>query len=148
MMQSEFAASFQLSVSTKTFYARIFMAGDIEVAKQVCRKECQRDGLCVTIEPTQYIYTGGEEAGFVVGLSNYPRFPAMPETILARARDLGKKLLGELNQGSFSIMTPDRTEWYSMRKQDLDGISAFEAQIWKHPELETQYSHRAQLVGA
>lgn len=37
----------------------IFIAGDIEQAKQVCREYCYQIGLCVTIEPVAYIYTGG-----------------------------------------------------------------------------------------
>lgn len=31
-------------------------------------------GLCVTVTPTTFIFTGGEESGAAVGLINYPRF--------------------------------------------------------------------------
>lgn len=63
----------------KTYWVRLYLSGPIESAKQLLRKECGQKGLCVTVEPTSYIYTGGEESGYVVGLIQYPRFPA-PES--------------------------------------------------------------------
>lgn len=54
---------------------QIFMAGDISEAKKEIRSYCYEVGLCVTVTPTDFIYTGGEESGFVIGLVNYPRFP-------------------------------------------------------------------------
>ncbi len=47
------------SETVKSIQFEIFMAGDIAQAKQACREYC-RVGLCVTIEPCDYIYTGGE----------------------------------------------------------------------------------------
>jgi hypothetical protein len=99
-----------------TYTATIYMAGDIEQAKQVCRQFCCAVGLCVTIEPTTYIYTGGEERGFRVGLLNYPRFPAEPALILDRARELARNLLDVLCQHSYSIVTSAETEWFSRRE--------------------------------
>ena len=99
-----------------TYWVRLYLSGPIEVAKQVCREECLREGLCVTIEPTTFIYTGGEEAGFVVGLVNYPRFPTIPEALIVRARDLAIKLLDRTCQYSVLIMTPERTDWVTKRE--------------------------------
>lgn len=101
--------------TTDTYYVRLYLSGPIEVAKQVCREECLREGLCVTIEPTTFIYTGGEEAGYVVGLVNYPRFPTTPELLNARAGDLALKLLERTCQHSVLIMTPQWTEWVTKR---------------------------------
>lgn len=98
-----------------TFRVRIYMSGPIEIAKQLLRAECLREGLCVTIEPTLFIYTGGEEAGFVVGLLNYPRFPTTEGELLARARDLASKLLDATHQHSVLITTSDVTEWHTRR---------------------------------
>jgi hypothetical protein len=64
-----------------TYAVRLYIAGDVETAKRWLRHECWREGLCVTIEPTTFIYTGGEEDGFVVGFVNYPRFPTDPAGI-------------------------------------------------------------------
>ena len=33
----------------ETFWVRLYLAGDIEQAKQVCREECMAQGLCVTV---------------------------------------------------------------------------------------------------
>jgi hypothetical protein len=73
-----------------TYTVRLYLSGPIEVAKQTIREECLREGLCVTIEPTTFVYTGGEEAGYVVGLLNYPRFPGESAALVARARPHGE----------------------------------------------------------
>lgn len=104
------------TVKAETHVIKIYMSGPVEVAKQVIREECLTAGLCVTIEPTCFIYTGGEENGFVVGLLNYPRFPSTPEQLLARARILAIKLLDQTFQHSALIVTPTMSEWYTMRE--------------------------------
>lgn len=100
---------------TDTFTASILMAGDIATAKQVCREFCFEHGLCVTVEPVAYIYTGGEEAGFRVGLINYPRFPSMPSVLRATADSLALALMTRLCQHSYTILTPQETRWVSRR---------------------------------
>lgn len=102
-------------VTEPTFCARIYMSGPIEVAKQAIRADCLREGLCVTIEPTTFIYTGGEEQGFVVGLLNYPRFPSTPEKIIDRARYLMHLLLEATHQHSALLVTEQSTEWITKR---------------------------------
>lgn len=104
--------------TTTTSWVRIYMSGPIEVAKQIIRVECLRKGLCVTIEPTVFIYTGGEEAGFVVGLLDYPRFPIGFEELLSRARYLATLLLNGTYQHSVLLQTPSFTEWISVRPEN------------------------------
>ena len=99
-----------------TYWARIYMSGPIDVAKQIIRMECLAVGLCVTIEPTTFIYTGGEESGYVVGLIRYPRFPSEASVIIARARSLMEKLLEGTHQHSALMMTPEVTEWITKRE--------------------------------
>lgn len=96
----------------------IFMAGDIAQAKQVCREYCFKVGLCVTVEPVEYIYTGGQETGFRVGLINYPRFPATEELLLETATGLAHFLLARLCQHSFSIVGPRETLWFTCREEN------------------------------
>ena len=107
-----------ISKECSTYQVKIYIAGPIEVAKQILREECNKEGLCVTIEPTLYIYTQGEEQGYVVGLINYPRFPKSTEEIYQQAKELGSKLLQETYQGSFTIVATDRTEFFSIREVD------------------------------
>jgi hypothetical protein len=99
-----------------TFWVRLYLSGPIDVAKQILRQECLVEGLCVTIERTTYIYTGGEEAGYVVGLVNYPRFPSTPDQLVARGRDLADKLRVGTYQQSSLLQTPVFTEWTTTRE--------------------------------
>lgn len=105
------------TVTVETIRFDIFMAGDIGRAKQVCREYCFVQGLCVTIEPVEYIYTGGEEIGFRVGLINYPRFPSTEAEILEKATTLAGRLLCHLCQHSYSIAGPRETIWFSRRPE-------------------------------
>lgn len=101
--------------TASTFWARIYIAGDLSMIKQVCREHCMQVGLCITVEASAYIYTGGEESGAVIGLINYPRFPSTEDEIYNKARELGEKLMERCCQHSFSIMTPTDTFWFSRR---------------------------------
>lgn len=102
-------------MEVSTHWAKIYIAGPIEVAKQILRRECFKGGLCITVEPTTYMYRWGEEAGYVVGLVNYPRFPAEVDEIDAMADRLTRVLLDETYQGSAMYMTPTTTKWITKR---------------------------------
>lgn len=93
----------------------IFIGGDFAQAKQVCREYCFDVGLCVTVEPVDYIYTGGEESGVRIGLINYPRFPTTQEALWTRASELAEILMLRLRQHSYSVVGPDLTHWVSRR---------------------------------
>jgi hypothetical protein len=105
-MQHKYCQSYPIS---------IFMAGDCEAAKKLCRFYCDEVGFCVTVTPTSYIYTDGQEDGFVVGLINYPRFPLDPSELWARALSIADTLRVSLGQDSYSIQAPDKTLWQSWR---------------------------------
>ena len=97
-----------------TRLVEVFMAGDIAHAKQVIRRFCREVPCCVTVTPTTFIYKGGEEAGFVVGFRNYPRFPTDAYTLRNMAADIAGRLRVELGQKSY--MTVDAggmTTWSS-----------------------------------
>jgi ferredoxin len=93
----------------------IFMAGDIDAARQICREYCDEVGFCVTVTPTHYVYRDGEEAGFIVGLINYPRFPSHQAALAAHALAIADRLRVHLGQESYSIQYPDLTVWHSWR---------------------------------
>lgn len=94
-----------------TYTIRIYLSGSIEAAKQVIREHVLERPLCVTVEPTTFIYTGGEEQGYVVGLLNYPRFPTAPNELNVRANILAELLLERTFQRSALIVTPTDTKW-------------------------------------
>lgn len=104
------------TVQTQSYWVKIYIAGPIEVAKQIIRREAKAQGMCVTVEPTTYVYTGGEELGYVVGFINYPRFPAAPSSIWARAEKLAEILKNETFQSSYTIMDPSQAVWVSDRE--------------------------------
>lgn len=102
----------------KSISAKIYMAGDYSDAKRFCRQFCLH-GMCVSIQKTDYIYTMGEEAGFVVQIINYPRFQKTEEEVYDVAVDLAESLILELHQGSCSIVMNDETYFLSRREQDF-----------------------------
>ena len=104
--------------SLPTWRVRIYITGPIEVAKQVCRSECLEDGLCVTVEPVSFIYTGAGEDGVRVGLINEPKYPCNPSEITDRARKLAVRMLEAMFQHSVLIQTPEETEWITKRALD------------------------------
>lgn len=93
-------------IKNKSYWVRIYMAGDINKAEETCRSfvEC---GLCVNISKTNYIYSFGEQDGFVVELIQYPKFPDTEHSILNKATELMELLLVECHQKSCTIMTPE-----------------------------------------
>lgn len=100
-----------------TNWARIYMAGDMEITKQVCRAYCFNIGLCVTLTKTDYIYAGGLEGGFIVELINYPRFSIAYEELLRKVERLAEELMDANYQKSYTIMTSKETFWYSRREE-------------------------------
>lgn len=105
--------------TSPTITFTIFIAGDLGEAKKVCREYCMEVGLCVTVEPVSFIYTGGEESGVRVGLINYPRFPSSLEALQATAQHLAAALQRRLCQHSYSIVGPSETEWFTLRESEV-----------------------------
>ena len=99
----------------KSFFANIYLAGDVNIIKQACRQFCLEIGFCVTITETLFIYTGGEEFGVQIGCINYPRFPKTNDEVLKRAKELAEKCRTAACQQSYLIMTPEITIYDSNR---------------------------------
>lgn len=102
---------FEIKNICKSFHATIHMAGDINHARQICRKFVM-SGACVQVTPCEYIYTGGLETGFTVRIMNYARFPRTDEAILDMASELALLLGEELCQKSYSIETPVHSYYF------------------------------------
>lgn len=103
--------------SIKSWWARLYVAGDLRTAEMICRQHCFPKGLCVTIEPTKYIFAGGTEDGVCIGFIQYVPFPEDEKEILKRAVLLGKDVAAANFQWSFSIITPIESIYYSRRKK-------------------------------
>ena len=98
----------------KTYWVRIYISGPLEMIEQCCR-EFVLDGLCVTVTPTKYIFTHGEETGVVVELINYPVYPTMDNDIWRTATELADFLLDNTHQGSYTVMDPTKTYTFDRR---------------------------------
>lgn len=105
-------------VETASYPVQIFIAGSVWEAETICLEYCNAVGLCVTVNETDYIYSGGDEPGVIIGLINYGRFPSEPAAIFAHAEALALKLIEGLGQESASIQAPDKTVWISFRSAD------------------------------
>lgn len=104
-------------VLSPTIRYDVFVAGDVNTAKSLCAAFCFDAGLCVTVEPVTFIYTGGREEGVRVGLISYPRFPVEDAALGETTRRLADALLEGLHQHSYSIVGPRETIWVSRREQ-------------------------------
>lgn len=99
--------------TAKTYTAQIFVGlrhgytntiANLDVVRDICRDYVNQVGLCVTLTPTEFIYTDGGEPGAIVGLINYPRFPSTPEAIDAHATELARLMKESLHQNRVSIV--------------------------------------------
>lgn len=102
----------------ESHWARIYIAGDYDKARDICRQYCYKVDLCVNVTRNAFIYTGGEEEGVIVELINYPRFPSITDVVDAKAYELGIELKRQLCQDSFLLMTPKETIWSTDREND------------------------------
>ncbi len=81
----------------------------LDEARHICERYVDDLGLCVTLTPTEYIYTNGSEPGCIIGLINYPRFPDTKGAIKTKATGLARKFLKEFNQFRVTIVFTDET---------------------------------------
>lgn len=106
-------------ISEKTFVCEIYIAGEMSDIERICAEFCM-SGLCVSIEPVKFVYTGGRETGAVVRLVNYPRFPATPASIRTTARLLADKLIEGCCQWSALLIDSENTEWRTNRPEEQE----------------------------
>ncbi len=81
----------------------------LEEAKAICQNFVDDVGECVSVTPTEFIYTNGNENGFVVGFIQYPRFPRKKKEIKSRAIQLAALLMLKLNQYKVTITTQHKS---------------------------------------
>lgn len=107
-------------VEVPSYSVSIFVAGaDV---RPICQAYCDEIGLCVTLTPTSYVYTGGAEDGWIIGLINYGRFPSAPADILAKAEALALRIIKEsgglIQSATVQPPPPENAVWISFREGD------------------------------
>ncbi len=90
----------------------------IEEVNAICQKFVDEVGECVSVTPTEFIYTKGNENGVVIGFIQYPRFPRKKKQIKKRAIQLGTMLIFELNQYKVTVTTPSKS--YMLENKTLE----------------------------
>jgi len=101
----------------KSFKVELFIAGSYEEIKMICRKHCFPKGLCLSISENLTFFAGGSEIAFKIEIFNYPPFVEKENVILEKAIALGKNIVEENYQWSFSIVTPKKTLYFSRRRK-------------------------------
>lgn len=124
----------------------IFIAGAAVDAVTTCQSYCDAVGLCVTVTETLYVFTDGFATGVIVGLINYPRFPATPEEIWTKAEVLARKLREGMEQESFTIQAPDKTVWFSWRAEDCDSDGTATAALCEDIAVPKDCQARAESI--
>lgn len=111
------------TVVSNAYSITIYIAGDLADARRSLRQQCVEDGLCVTLTPTEFVYTAGLESGVSVGIVNYPRFLKTPDELYTRALSVTERLMFDLCQHSALIDAPDKTTWLTRRPEDTGNYS-------------------------
>ena len=91
--------------STFSETIKIYIAGSRQNIEDCCKAFCNEIGFCVTVTETNFIYTGGSETGFEIGIINYARFPSNYDGLITNAEVLAKRLIEDSFQSSCSIVS-------------------------------------------
>lgn len=103
-------------IEEPTVQVLVFLAGDMADVRRACREFCM-EGLCVSVERTDFIYTCGAEEGALVRVVNYPRFPSTEGEFYLKAKQLARHLRVACHQSSVLVVGPHRTAWITTRPE-------------------------------
>lgn len=108
-MKAKTVQTYEAKIYVGLYCRKTLHTHNANEAFRLCQDYCDKVGLCVTFTPTNFIYKGGNEAGCIVGLINYPRFPATKAKIRKTALELAGILLKAMEQQRVSVVFSDRT---------------------------------------
>ena len=98
-------------MSCPTHQVTIWIGGDLSIIRNTLAKYCGAKGFCVSVTPTEFIYSGGVESGASIGIINYARFPAEHD-LEDSAIDLAYFLLRSTHQRSCSVIVASGTTYF------------------------------------
>lgn len=107
----------RVTKTASAYRVSIFIGGEPDDIASACAAYCAK-GLCVTIKPLTYVYTGGSCEGAEIGLINYARFPREHGEIWQEAEHLANFLLLWLGQGSYTVQDDKQSLFVSYRDED------------------------------
>jgi len=97
---------------SKPWSCDLHIAGCPIQARHLCQQFVWGHPCCIALQEQLFIYTGGCEAGVVLHLTNYPRFPSTKESLCCIAKALAEHLLVGLHQRTCLLETPTETIWF------------------------------------
>lgn len=98
----------------------IYCTGDKARLYAAVQETIDAIGLCVSIFPCDYLFTGGQESGYEIRLINYPRLPFDMDTMMAKAGHVAQAVFTVNPKGSLTIVAPHETIFWSNRDSDYD----------------------------
>lgn len=96
----------------------LYIGGSVDAAKGALAQEAALRGACWSVEPTEFVYSGGREQGVIVRQIAYARFPQSAEDAERDMLHVGHLLMERLGQGAFSVVGPLTSTFVSRRKGD------------------------------
>lgn len=96
----------------------LYMGGSVDDVKRLLALRAAKEGACWSVEPTEFIYSGGREQGVIVRQIAYARFPSEVGSAMQDMESLGTWLASETGQGSFSVVGPVESVFVSRRMFD------------------------------
>lgn len=69
---------------------------------------CGKHPFCFSVTPTTYVHTSGIEAGVIVGIISYPRFPRPVEELEQITLDVAELLRNKFKQHRVTVGFPDK----------------------------------------
>lgn len=106
------------SLSCPAWTVTLYIGGDVAEVKRLLARQASEIGACWSVEPTEFIYSGGREQGVIVRQIAYARFPSGAAEAMARMSETGEMLARVMGQGSFTVIGPDESVFRSRRKGD------------------------------
>lgn len=96
----------------------IYVSGRYDDILRCLQQQAIR-GACYSIQPTDYVFTYGAEAGAKITLINYARFPQQIDVAEKDALKLAECLILHTGMGSASVVTPT-TSYFISRRGDIE----------------------------
>jgi hypothetical protein len=89
----------------------------VDEIHSIAQSYCNREGDCITISNTDFIYKNGGETGVAIGFIQYPRFIRDEDDILDRALRLAEKIMNRMQQYRVTVVCSDET--YMLSNENL-----------------------------
>lgn len=88
-------------VECPTWQTTIYIAGDYSLAKNELSRMATTRGMCASMWPCDYVYSGGLESGVAIRIINCPRFPANSWELRDLAEEIARELIVSLHRHLF-----------------------------------------------